>query len=214
VYSEVHATVGWLLAQPVDADRNFRASVTLAGLAPDLDAATYLLGPNWFSRYHHVWTHNLFFGLAVSCIAASCSRERRTRTFLFTQLAFWAHYFGDYFFSRMPIAAFWPLSDAKFGYVGALALWHPFNHLLVWVSLVALALVALRLKRTPLEILSPNLDARFVNFFFRRRDTPCGDCGKLGNETCATCGKPVCGNHAAMGEGFEAVCVDCKGTRD
>lgn len=211
MYSEVHATIGWILAQPVKGDRRFRASVTLAGLLPDLDVATYLLGSAAFSRYHHVWTHNLFFGLLVSGVAVWICRGRRWQTFLFTQLAFYAHYFGDYFLTRMPLEAFCPFSDAKFSYAGALALGHPINHALVWASLLAIALIAWRLKRTPLEILSPELDKRLVNLFFRRRETPCEICAKLGNESCAECGQAVCGRHGSLGKGFKVVCEDCRG---
>lgn len=209
MYSEVHATIGWGLAQPVKGDRKFRGCVLFAGLLPDLDVASYLFGSVAFSRYHHVWTHNLFFGLVVSGAACWICRGQRGKTFLFTQLAFSAHYFGDYFLTRMPLAAFWPISDAKFGYAGALPLGHPINHALVWVSLLAIALIAWRFKRTPMEVLSPELDKRLVNFFFRRRDTPCEICARPGNESCAECGHAVCGRHGSLGKEFKVICKDC-----
>jgi hypothetical protein len=59
MYSEVHATIGWILVQRVKGDLKFRASVTLAGLLPELDVATHLLGSAVFSRYHHP-RHSVF----------------------------------------------------------------------------------------------------------------------------------------------------------
>lgn len=206
MYSEVHTAIGWLIAQPVKADRRFRIQVTLAGLLPDLDAATYLLGSNWYSRYHHVWTHNLFFGLGFSILASFISSRHRTKTFLFTQLAFWLHILSDYFFSKMPIALCWPLSDKMYGSPSAFPLWHPINHMFVWLSLALVLLITFIYKRSPLELIHPNFDQRFVKFFLSKRTHTCARCDASTNEVCQQCGESICSKHAVITKDLSLLC--------
>ncbi len=210
MYSEVHASIGWLIAQPVRADRRFRISITLAGLLPDLDALTFFLGSNWFSRFHHVWTHNIGFGLLLSLAATRWAKgTSRWKTFVFTQLAFWSHILGDLYFSRMPVALLWPFSGKMFTSSHAYALWHPVNHALVWISLLLVVLAAYHFKRTPMELLSPALDQRLTRFFLTKRTKACHLCGRNCNETCSHCRRPTCTRHARLTKGFQPVCTGC-----
>ncbi|MHC4253973.1 MAG: metal-dependent hydrolase, partial [Planctomycetota bacterium] len=135
---EAHAGIGWILAQaatlrsdatdadprPVGrnsahrsgcsgADRRLRGAILLAAVLPDVDAASYLFDQLAYLRYHHVVGHNLFFGLAVSAAAAWFCRGRRLRALVFTQLAFWAHFFGDYFFTVYAISYLYPVSNVQ-----------------------------------------------------------------------------------------------------
>lgn len=179
-------------------------------MLPDLDAASYLFGAETYLRYHHVLAHNLVFSLAVSLVATWLCRGRRLRAFLFTQLAFYTHFFGDYFLTVYPLKPFYPFSDAEFLFENAVSLGHPLNIVLAYGGIALFFVLAFLCKRTPVELFSPGLDERLVNMFFRRRTLMCSICGRKTNERCASCGEPVCSRHGFLGRGFAVRCGRCR----
>ncbi|HRZ11144.1 MAG TPA: metal-dependent hydrolase [Kiritimatiellia bacterium] len=163
MYIHAHAAFGWILAQVVGrGDARFRRAVFLSAIAPDFDAMAYLLGLSISLDQHHVWTHNLLFSWALSLAAMLYCPNMKMRILLLTQLAFYAHYFGDYFFTTWPLCFLYPFSPRPFLSAHAFHLWHPVNQ---WLGAV-LAAVALMLcfvcRRTPLELVSPALDRAVV----------------------------------------------------
>ena len=87
------------------------------------------------------------------------------KIFIWTQLSFHCHYFRDYFFTKFPIQYFWPLNDAGFLYQDSLALWHPVNKVFQWLYVAALIALAIKFKRTPVEVISVKWDQKVVNSF-------------------------------------------------
>lgn len=168
MYFHAHAAVGWILAQAGRGDSRFRRAVFLAAVAPDLDALAYLLGLSISLNSHHVWAHNLPFSLAVSLAAVLYCPDMKGRVLLFTQLAFYAHYFGDYFLTTWPLCFLYPFARRPFLSAHAFHLWHPVNQ---WMG-AGLALAALILcfvcRRTPLELVSPRLDQAMVRWLEAR----------------------------------------------
>src|SRR4051794_31001621 len=188
---EAHLAAGWVLAHCAGRDargsRAFRGAVTFAAIAPDLDTISYLFGERAYATYHHAVGHNLFFGLLV-CIgltALPLFRGRRGAVFLFTQLAFYSHYFGDYYFTRFPLEAFWPISHNGYIHSYRIGLDHPVNLFLSYLSFVLIIVLGAIFGRTPMEFLSPELDQRLVNLF-RRKPLRCHVCGRKANEKCAS----------------------------
>jgi hypothetical protein len=165
MYLGAHAGVGWLLAEAGGGDRRFRSWVLLASILPDIDAVTYLLGPTMYLKYHHMLSHNLLFSLIVSGLSAYFCREYRWKAFLFTQLAFYSHYFGDYFFTRFKLYFFFPFSNVSFEFSKAFYLGHPINWVLMFTGILLLAMLAVKFKRTPVEVFSVNLDRRVIHSF-------------------------------------------------
>ncbi|EDM29399.1 hypothetical protein LNTAR_23454 [Lentisphaera araneosa HTCC2155] len=84
---------------------------------------------------------------------------------MWTQLGFYTHYFGDYFFTQFPLYYFWPLSEQGFLYSGAVPLWHPSNKVFQWISVAALMFFAVKNKRTPIEIISEKWDKKVIASF-------------------------------------------------
>lgn len=162
MYLHAHASIGWILAEAGRGDVRFRRTVFLAAIAPDLDGITYVLGSASSIDQHHIWTHNLAFSWLVSLLASLYCGPLRWRAVLITQLAFYSHYFGDYFFTTWPLYYFAPFSMQHFVYRRAWPLWDPVNQ---WIGLAGCLIVlalALRSGRTPLEAISPRLDARLL----------------------------------------------------
>jgi len=210
--TEAHLAAGWILAHCTGAHptRRFRAAVVFAALAPDLDAISYIFGERAYATYHHAVGHNLFFDVLVSlgCAALFSSRRERWTVLLFTQLAFYSHYFGDYFLTRFPLEAFWPISHKGYVYSYRIGLDHPINTFLGYLSFVIFALSAWTHGRTPIELISPELDRRIVNLIRPRRES-CHLCGRGANELCTKCGRFTCMRHGSVGKGFKVVCRAC-----
>ena len=110
--SEAHLALGWILAHCAGTEtRRFRAIVTVAALAPDVDVLSYAGGMHAYATLHHALGHNVFFSIAFSVGALFFARidgslRCAMKIVLFTQLAFYSHYFGDYFFTRFPLEFF------------------------------------------------------------------------------------------------------------
>lgn len=200
--TEAHMAAGWILAHLGGREtRRFRALVTFAAVAPDLDAISYVFGTNAYANTHHALGHNIFFSLLLSGLCAWLFRARGRRgmvkMLLFSQLAFYSHYFGDYFFSGFPLVYYWPVSDRDFIYSFKFTLGHPINLAFSYASLVIVIAMTPLVGRTPIELVWPELDRRLINLL-RRRDLACHICGRRANERCTTCGQPCCLRHASL----------------
>lgn len=205
-----HAGIGWILAETGRGDRRFRQAVFLSSLLPDLDGLTLLCGFEAYGIYHDRITHSIPFAIIVSVVACLLCRQYRSRSALFTQLAFFSHILGDYFLSGWPIALWFPFSRAEIESRHALWLGHPVNHLLNLVAVAIMVWMGWRFKRTPFEVLSVSLDRRICNLLFQAKRQSCAICGKPTNEKCVECGKAVCVRHAPLTFRFATTCSQCR----
>ena len=150
--------------------------VTAAAVAPDLDG----MGVVWdflarnsgnpfefYQRFHHVFGHNVFFALLISCLAFLPG----VRTALVSGLmfvSFHTHLLGDIIGARgrgddfWPVPYFWPLSNAGLVWSGQWPLngWQNFT---ITGVLLGLAFYwAWKRGRSPLEMISQRIDGAFV----------------------------------------------------
>jgi membrane-bound metal-dependent hydrolase YbcI (DUF457 family) len=108
-----HAFSGLCLAQALRPDdrapRFWLAAGAVGALAPDIDAITYLAGPDAFYRFHQIYTHNLIaFAVAPPLLALLLQRTlappgaSRGRILALVWGAWGLHLLGD-------TIAHWPL---------------------------------------------------------------------------------------------------------
>jgi len=202
-----------MLAEAGRGTRRFRQAVLLASVLPDLDGVFTFYSQTLYETYHDRITHSLLFSLVVSAIAGMFCRKERIKAVLFTQIAFYLHYFGDYVFSGWPLAYWFPFSKEMYIFKHAFWLGHPINYILWLVSFVVIVIMAWRIKRTPFEAVSAQLDERICNYLFRNKDSVCAFCSTLTNERCVKCGASVCIRHGPLNMAFEPNCIKCKGHR-
>ncbi|MBN9690445.1 MAG: metal-dependent hydrolase [Verrucomicrobia bacterium] len=173
-----HLLISWNIANlPRHSSQRDRALVTLAGIVPDLDgvglvaegftrnAEEPLL---WWTHYHHVAAHNLTAALAVTALAALLANGRRP-TALLAGIAFHLHLVCDVIGSRgadgypWPIAYFWPFSNSiLWTWSGQWSLNAWPNFAITAVALTTTLLLGWRRGYSPLELMSSQLDQRFV----------------------------------------------------
>jgi membrane-bound metal-dependent hydrolase YbcI (DUF457 family) len=199
-----------MLAEAGREDRAFRAAVLAASVAPDIDGLTVLFGTGPYDRLHHLLSHNALFSLVVSALAVLLCRRSRVKVFLFTQVAFYLHYFGDYFFTKYPLYWLYPFSDRPFYTEHSVWVGHPVNQVLNVVILALVGVMAWRTGRSPLEVLSPNLDRRLVNYLLRKKSEACHLCASTTNERCETCRRPACKRHFSLTRDFAVLCAECR----
>jgi len=203
-----HAGLGWAIGTAVPySDRRLRIWCAAAALLPDLDALTG-------SRFHHVLGHNLFAGALCVALAVwgfwSDAGRSWLASFCLVAFCFALHLAIDFKISGYGLPLYWPLS-AK-GLSASAPLVIPGGAVDIEISIVHLLLpwgLAFWKGITPLEIVSPRLDALFLNLF-RYRKYDCYDCGKKCNNRCATCTHPVCFRHGRLGWRFRMTCPSCR----
>jgi len=171
-----HFLTGWVFANCAKLDRQERAFVTLASVAPDLDGLGIipeLLTRNsshpllWFSRYHHS-LHTLVFALVIAAVSFGLAKQK-WKTGLLALLSFHLHLFEDLLGSRGPDGYQWPIPYLK-PFSSRLQLtWQGQWQLNAWPSIllaVVLLLITLWLAWcrgfSPLEMISEKLDHVFV----------------------------------------------------
>lgn len=112
-----HFLAGWAIANTAELGRKERAAVTLAGVLPDIDGIGIIaekLTSNsnhqltWWSDYHHVLAHNLFFGLFVCAACIPFATRKRTVAAL-ALLSFHTHLLGDVVVVVGPDGEHWPI---------------------------------------------------------------------------------------------------------
>jgi inner membrane protein len=161
-----HIMSGWCVASLFDLTPRERLCCMAAASLEDLDGMGILVGgPNGdaFQHYHHLLGHNLLFVTIVALGLAAISTHKFKGFLLYLALGH-LHILLDYFGSGpgWGIAYFWPFE--RHSYKTDLA-WEFFswqNLTAAGVLLVGTIVIAIRQRRTPVELIAPDLDRRFV----------------------------------------------------
>ena len=91
-----------------------------AGIAPDLDGLSVLLGGNAYGRYHHLLTHGYPAAIAVTVLCAALAKSRAVVAAL-ALASFHLHLLCDLAGSGpgWPIYYFWPSSRREWFWRGS-----------------------------------------------------------------------------------------------
>ena len=164
----VHAELSWLTGVRL-ASRRDRLLVTLAGVVPDADGLTLLLGEEPYSRWHHVVTHGLVAAVACSLLCGLVA-ERKVAVGALAFLAFHLHLLCDLAGSGpgWPLTYLWPFTREELSWSGQwdLASWQN-TGLGLTVTLLVLA-CAVWFDRTIVELFSLKADRAVVTTVRKR----------------------------------------------
>jgi hypothetical protein len=165
-----HILSGWCAANLLPLTPRQRVCCMIAAVAPDIDGIGIVISQELYWDYHHKLGHGIAFGLLLAGAMASFS-TRRLLALVAYLACFHLHLVLDFYGSGpdWPIYYLWPMSDA---------IWenpHAWN-LSSWQNTTAAALlmawtawIALRHRRTPLEVLARSLDEKAIASIDRRR---------------------------------------------
>ena len=212
--TQSHAALGWVIgtAWP-GSDRRLRNWCVAASVLPDLDAATYLFGVNAYKDWHHVLGHNGLLGVVCAALAAAHCRAKGLRGALtaaaLVAVCFGLHLLCDMKLSDWGVALAWPFSKRIYELHPNYGIGAPVNLWLVGLAHVIWIPPALWRGVTPLDVISPRLDAFFLNLF-RRKTASCSACDRPCNNACETCARPVCLRHARLVGFFHVRCPGCQ----
>jgi inner membrane protein len=174
-----HFILSWVVANAAPLDRRSRVCITLAGVVPDIDGAGALAdklgyGGDLFFTYHHVFAHNLAFGLALSAVLAlACARK--AMVFALCLIAFHLHLVADLAGSMGPDGYQWPVyylypfaPDWELTWSGQWEL-DSWRNSLVGVLAFAAALALARYRGvTFFELVSPRLERTVLDIGRKR----------------------------------------------
>lgn len=182
-----HFLVGWILANTADLNRKERGAVTIAAVIPDIDGLGVIAEELtqqwdrpllWYSKYHHVLTHNLGFALVITGMTFLLA-TRRWKTAAIAFLSFHIHLFCDVVGSggpdgyQWPISYLFPFSDAwQWTWHGQWPLNSWPNFLITIAALSITFYLAWRWGYSPLEMVSPSADRTFVGTLRHRFPHP------------------------------------------
>jgi hypothetical protein len=181
-----HFLASWTVANVAELDKRERAAVTLAGIVPDIDgfglfAERLTTDSNhpitWWSDYHHVLAHNLFFGLIITAVCISVATRKWTVAAL-ALLSFHVHLLGDVIGAggpdgeHWPIPYLWPFTErVQLVWQGQWAINAWQNVAITGLLLVVTFVLAWRRGYSPLEMISNKADIAFVRTLKERFKT-------------------------------------------
>ena len=158
-----HLMSGWCVANLFPLTARERLLCMAAGSVADLDGVTYLFGQEAYWDYHHVVCHNLLFSVLVAGAFAAFS-TRRVLAFLVYLAAAHLHLVLDYYGSGpgWPIHYGWPAWGWTWNNPDAWEFTSWQNRAAAGAFLLWTIGIAVVCRRTPVELISPSLDARFT----------------------------------------------------
>lgn len=168
--------MSWLCAAPVrDWGRRERVAVTLAGIAPDVDGAGYVIdtfAPFWgaqtylYQQYHHILAHNLAFALLAAVIGALVARQKKALAAALCFLAANLHFLGDIVGSKGPDGYQWPIpylypfnDDLQVVWSGQWELNAWPNILIAGLVILGVGVISRKKGYSPFELVSKRIDA-------------------------------------------------------
>ncbi len=154
---------GWCVANCFKLTPKERFLAMAAAVAPDLDGITYALGQKAYWATHHVYGHNLLFALAASGIFAFFCASRLKCFTLFLGLIH-LHFAMDLLGSgegwNIPYFLPFCATEYRWSFGWDFNGWQ--NKVVALAFLIWTVMIAVVLKRTPLEWPMPKLDRQLV----------------------------------------------------
>lgn len=166
MHIQTHILSGWCVADCFDLTPRERFLAMVAASSADVDGLGILVSIECYAEYHHVLAHNALFGGLLATVLAVFSMHRIKAFWLFLAL-FHLHLILDYYGSGLGwgIRYLWPFSNHEVLNPNAweLASWQ--NMCTTVALLVWTVVIAIKRRRTPLEVIMPSLDQKFVMAF-------------------------------------------------
>ena len=177
-----HLLISWVVADADGLNKRERAVVTMAGVAPDVDAFGIIAEAltretdhplTWWTDYHHVFGHNLTFGLVVAATSFALA-TKRWKTAALAFLTFHLHLLCDVIGAKgpegyqWPVPYFYPFSDWKWTWDGQWELNAWPNFVITGIVLLITFYWAWQKGHSPLEMVSASADRAFVETLRRR----------------------------------------------
>ncbi len=159
-----HIFSGWCTGNLFRLTARERLFCMVAATIADIDGIGIIFGEQTYWNYHHKLGHNLFFGLLSSAILTAFSLHRFRSFFIYLAL-FHLHLIMDYFGSG-PLWSIYYLWPTKYAVVRNPNAWEFSswqNVVVASLLLIWTIIIAVRNRRTPLELLTPRLDQKIVN---------------------------------------------------
>jgi len=169
-----HGLVSWCIAQRGCGTTRDTALAAAAGLVPDIDGAGAIIDmirggeAECFSKYHHVFGHNIFAGITVVALLILFAR-RRAHVAVTAGTLFLLHILCDVAGSRGPDGETWPIPWLYPLRKDYLLAWNHQWEINAWPNiLITIIMLAVFLRQTrdlgwsPLRLISERADAAFV----------------------------------------------------
>lgn len=158
-----HILSGWCVGNCFRIGPRERLFCMIAAAAADIDGLGILFGEEMYWRFHHSLGHNVFYGAMLAGAMAIWS-ARPYLCFVLYLVLFHLHLLMDFFGSGIgwKIHYLWPLlmQGWKTNLAWNLSAWP--NYLAFLILLLWTALIALRYRRTPLELIAPRLNDKLL----------------------------------------------------
>lgn len=169
MHVQTHIMSGWCVADLFQLTPRERCFAMIAAAAADLDGLGLIAGMDYYVRYHHVLGHNLCFGVALALILVAFATHR-LKVFWLSLALFHLHLVLDYFGSGpgWGIRYWWPFSEASYQFIYAWEFMSWQNMAAAAFFLVWTLLIAIKSRRTPLEVIMPSLDRKFIQALHRK----------------------------------------------
>lgn len=163
MHIQSHIMSGWCVANCFSLTAKERFLAMLAATLPDLDGVTYVLGRDAYWATHHVYGHNLLYGVVLAGILTCFSSHRWKCFLLFTGLIH-LHFLMDLLGSGegWTIPYFLLFHKREFAWSFGWEFDSVQNKLTGLLLLLWCVWIAVYRKRTPREYLMPKLDAQLV----------------------------------------------------
>jgi len=165
-----HLLSGWCIGSLFRISARERLMCMVAASVPDLDGLSWAFGEEAYMTYHHKVCHNLAFGI-LSCTVLWIFSGRRFRALALYLALFHLHLVMDFFGSGpgWGIFYFWPFSQwsaDNWNYSWEFNSWQ--NKAAAWAFLTWTIEIAIARGNTPVELLTPDLDRKMVQWLRRR----------------------------------------------
>ena len=175
MHVQTHFLSGWCIGNLFPLNGRERLFCALAAVLPDFDGMGIIFGQETYWRFHHILGHNLLFSLLLPAVFCYFS-EHKLRVFGLCFALMQLHMVMDLIGSGelWTLSYLWPFSSKEFsndsfGIPWSWALYSWQNLLIGALLIIWTALIIRYKRRTPLEIIMPNLDRQLVEFFNKGR---------------------------------------------
>jgi membrane-bound metal-dependent hydrolase YbcI (DUF457 family) len=205
-----HLLIAWMIANAFPLDVRTRRFCLIAGVIPDIDGIPILFDQSLFLAVHHTFGHMLIFGILLSLVLA-LFLKRKILGFSVMVLAFAAHLGADIIGSSWGVPVFAPLlneSYSSFPFLSNEIIYGVMGPAFLVLGTLAMALILVKKRRTPMEFLSKRWDGILCDFFVLPFTETCHVCGAKASFRCEDCQRAVCRRHVT-GDAKHMVCKSC-----